>query len=372
MSNTQVKTKQQFSLTFEDKAWQNVALQVFCKRYSLGNAIAKGFGVEFDGAILGKQDTSKLTSIRYWGPAGSDIKVQKALEEIKKDFDDKLHVDKDKVTKIVDQIASTGSYVREQFVVAAGVKKGPTGGTFTPKTEAQQVLFDTIDNNDITFAVGPAGTGKTHVAMIKAVQMLKANQVSKILMARPAQEAGEKLGHLPGDMKEKLDPYMRPLYDELDKAYGPGAYKKMIDSGKIELCPVGMMRGRTFADCFIILDEAQNCNRMMIKMALTRFGEGSKMVVTGDPKQSDLPRGMSGLAPAVERLEGKPSIGAVHFSAADVVRHKVVQTVVTGLGDDFDAEADFNQQANRRPQPAPANTDTASKPARTARSGPSR
>lgn len=199
---------------------------------------------------------------------------------------------------------------------------------FEAKNEGQTQLLDVIAKNDITFGLGPAGTGKTHVAVVKAVEMFNKGEVKRILLARPAQEAGEKLGYLPGDQKQKLDPYMRPLYDEMTKVMGKATMDKLMSAGTIEIVPVGLMRGRTFEDAFIIVDEAQNCTREQTKMALTRLGNGSKMVFTGDPNQTDIIAD-SGLAWAAGKLEGVEGIG--HVKLSKVVRHPTVQRVVDAL-----------------------------------------
>lgn len=203
---------------------------------------------------------------------------------------------------------------------------------FKPVSERQQQQADMIDANDIVFSIGPAGTGKTHVAMAKAVEALKKGEVETILLARPAVEAGKTIGFLPGDQNDKMKPYMRPLYDELDKAYGKGAWERMLQAGTIEVAPVGTMRGRTFEKAFIILDEAQNLLASELKMALTRFGNGSKMVVTGDPGQIDLdPVTDSGLMQMIDDLTGVESVAVHHYGPEDVMRHPTVQRIVDKL-----------------------------------------
>ena len=220
---------------------------------------------------------------------------------------------------------------------------------FEPKTEGQAVLKGLIETNDITFGLGPAGTGKTHVAVAVAVDMLNKKQVEKILLARPAQEAGEKLGYLPGDQKQKLDPYMRPLYDEMTKVMGKEKLDRLMSSGVIEIVPVGLMRGRTFENAFIILDEAQNATREQTEMALTRFGNGSKMVLTGDPAQTDIYKD-SGLKWAAEALDGVQGIGQHQFSNKDIIRHPVVERVVSAL-DKVKAAAAAATAAAQEPAP---------------------
>ena len=183
--------------------------------------------------------------------------------------------------------------------------------------------------NDIVFAVGPAGTGKTYLAMAFAVRALLDKQVRRIILTRPAVEAGERLGFLPGDMKDKVDPYLRPLYDALYDMLPTEQVERRIASGEIEIAPIAFMRGRTLNDAFIILDEAQNTTPMQMKMFLTRFGMRSRMVVCGDPKQVDLPdAGKSGLADAVSKLEGIDGISMSRFTSADVVRHPIVGRIV--------------------------------------------
>ncbi len=202
--------------------------------------------------------------------------------------------------------------------------------TIVPRTLAQTHYMRALVDNDIIFALGPAGTGKTYVAVAQAVAQLITGSVQRLILSRPAVEAGEKLGFLPGDMKEKVDPYLRPLYDALNDCLPAEQVERRIASGEIEIAPIAFMRGRTLADAFIILDEAQNTTPSQMKMFLTRFGENSRMVVCGDPKQVDLPGGVnaSGLKDAVERLEGVEGIAVSRFGAGDVVRHPIVGRIV--------------------------------------------
>ncbi|MFC3581329.1 PhoH family protein [Sphingomonas hylomeconis] len=202
--------------------------------------------------------------------------------------------------------------------------------TIVPRTLAQAHYMRQLVNNDIIFALGPAGTGKTYIAVAQAVAQLITGSVQRLILSRPAVEAGEKLGFLPGDMKDKVDPYLRPLYDALNDCLPAEQVERRIASGEIEIAPIAFMRGRTLADAFIILDEAQNTTPSQMKMFLTRFGENSRMVVCGDPKQTDLPGGMnaSGLNDAVVRLEGVESISMCRFGAGDVVRHPIVGRIV--------------------------------------------
>ena len=197
------------------------------------------------------------------------------------------------------------------------------------KTVGQKEYVSAIKAHTITFGVGPAGTGKTYLAVCLAVAAYKAKQVEKIILTRPAVEAGEKLGFLPGDLQTKVDPYLRPLYDALQEMFGLETYQKLMEKGAIEVAPLAYMRGRTLSDAFVILDEAQNATREQMKMFLTRLGEGSTMVVTGDLTQMDLPDGKtSGLKQAVQILKGVDEIAICRLTEKDVVRHPLVMKIV--------------------------------------------
>ena len=197
------------------------------------------------------------------------------------------------------------------------------------KTIGQREYVKAIRNKTIVFGVGPAGTGKTYLAVALAVSAFKAGEVEKIILTRPAIEAGEKLGFLPGDLQTKVDPYLRPLYDALQEMFGIDSYTKLIERGIIEIAPLAYMRGRTLSSSFIILDEAQNTTGEQMKMFLTRLGENSKMVITGDDTQVDLPYGKtSGLSSATKILSGIDEIGIIRLTEKDVVRHELVQKIV--------------------------------------------
>jgi len=201
--------------------------------------------------------------------------------------------------------------------------------TIVPRSATQIRYMEALARDEIIFALGPAGTGKTYVAVAQAVQQLIQGSVDRLILSRPAVEAGEKLGFLPGDMREKVDPYLRPLYDALYDMLPTEQVERRMASGEIEIAPIAFMRGRTLSNAFIILDEAQNTTPMQMKMFLTRFGENSRMVVCGDPRQVDLPDiGKSGLADAVNRLDGVRGISMVRFNSADVVRHPLVGAIV--------------------------------------------
>ena len=203
------------------------------------------------------------------------------------------------------------------------------GKQITCKTLGQQQYIDTIRKNTLTFAVGPAGTGKTYLAMALSVMALKNKEAERIILTRPAVEAGEKLGFLPGDLTQKVDPYLRPLYDAMYDFMGADSYTRMLERGTVEVAPLAYMRGRTLSDAFIILDEAQNTTSEQMKMFLTRIGFNSKVIVTGDITQTDLPPGKkSGLDEAIRILQGIPGIGIVQLTGKDIVRHELVQQIV--------------------------------------------
>tara|TARA_R100001143_G_scaffold61603_1_gene62815 strand:- start:90755 stop:91747 length:993 start_codon:yes stop_codon:yes gene_type:complete len=199
----------------------------------------------------------------------------------------------------------------------------------SPRTPLQAEYVDLIRGNDLVFGIGPAGTGKTYLAVCMAVSMMLSGQVEKMILSRPAVEAGERLGFLPGDMKEKVDPYLRPIYDALYDTLPADQVSRKLENGEIEVAPLAFMRGRTLKNAFVLLDEAQNTTAMQMKMFLTRLGENSRMVVTGDLSQIDLPPGqISGLAEAVQTLSGIKGIGMTRFTSADVVRHPLVSKIV--------------------------------------------
>ena len=204
-----------------------------------------------------------------------------------------------------------------------------------PRTAAQKEYVESLFKNELSFGIGPAGTGKTYLAVAVAVSMYITGRVDKIILSRPAVEAGERLGFLPGDMKEKVDPYMQPLYDALNDFLPAKQMTKLVEDKSIEIAPLAFMRGRTLANAFVVLDEAQNATSMQMKMFLTRLGEGSRMVITGDRTQIDLPRGVqSGLADAERLLGAIPKISFNYFTSKDVVRHPLVAAII----DAYDAD----------------------------------
>jgi phosphate starvation-inducible PhoH-like protein len=206
-------------------------------------------------------------------------------------------------------------------------------GAIAPRSSAQAAYIEMLARREMVFGIGPAGTGKTYLAVAQGVALLQTGRVDRIVLSRPAVEAGERLGFLPGDMKEKVDPYLRPLYDALNDMLPPDQVAKRIERGEIEIAPLAFMRGRTLAHAYCILDEAQNTTPAQIKMFLTRMGEGSRMVITGDPTQVDLPAGQpSGLSEALRILEGVEGIGVARFAERDVVRHPLVARIVAAYG----------------------------------------
>ena len=217
------------------------------------------------------------------------------------------------------------------------------GKPIKAKTLGQKKYVEAIRKNTITLGVGPAGTGKTYLAVAAAVAAFRAGQVNRIILTRPAVEAGERLGFLPGDLQSKVDPYLRPLYDALFEMLGPETYQKYVERGSIEVAPLAYMRGRTLDDSFIILDEAQNTSREQMKMFLTRLGFGSKIVITGDITQIDLPRDVvSGLKEAMRVLDKVEDIAICRLNEADVVRHVIVQRIIKAY------EEDENRRVNRK------------------------
>ncbi len=221
---------------------------------------------------------------------------------------------------------------------------GMSGKAILARTKNQQKLVDSYDKNDLIFAIGPAGSGKTYTAIALAVRALKNREVKKIILCRPAVEAGEKLGFLPGDMKEKIDPYLQPLYDALEDMIPPAKLKDYMENKIIQIAPLAFMRGRTLSDAVIILDEAQNTTTQQIKMFMTRLGMNAKMIITGDMTQIDLPYNVtSGLIQALGILKNVKGIGKIEFDREDIVRHKLVQNIV-------DAYEVFNEAKKKEAQ----------------------
>lgn len=259
------------------------------------------------------------------GAEGEAAQVKEVLMQLAQLVEEGMSPDDRSVTEVSRMVRSNQAVPAK--VLSAGAIKTPTK-VVRAKTLGQKTYLDAIDAHTITFGIGPAGTGKTYLAVAKAVNALYAKQVSRIILTRPAVEAGERLGYLPGTLSEKIDPYLRPLFDALQEMLEPEATGKLMESGVIEVAPLAYMRGRTLNDSFIILDEAQNTTAEQMKMFLTRLGFGSKMVVTGDSTQIDLPGGKSGLDTAAKILSQIDDLHIARLSSKDVVRHELVTRIV--------------------------------------------
>lgn len=278
------------------------------------------------------------------GPAASTEIARQTLEALYGRLERGLTVRRDEVDAVL-RMASAGTDVADADM-AIRIRQR----IVSPRSPTQAAYVRAIDQTDLVFGLGPAGTGKTYLAVAKAVERLVRGEVDRIILSRPAVEAGEQLGFLPGTMREKVDPYLRPLYDALFDMLPASQVVKRLESGEIEVAPLAFMRGRTLANAFVILDEAQNTTAVQMKMFLTRLGEHARMVVTGDLSQVDLPRGTrSGLRNALEILHDVPGVAFVRFTDADVVRHPLVTRIVRayeraerkgGVGDRYKGEGD--------------------------------
>ena len=262
------------------------------------------------------------------GAPADEQRAQRIFDQLRALMDEGYTLSNGDVKTAADLLADNADIdLRDYF--AKGDQKQAARRRVNPKSVNQRKYLDAIDQFDIVFGVGPAGTGKTYLAMAQAVAYLIAKKVSRIILARPAVEAGEKLGFLPGDLQEKVNPYLRPLYDALFDMMDTEKATRLIERGTIEVAPIAFMRGRTLNDAFVILDEAQNTTSEQMKMFLTRLGFGSKAVVTGDITQIDLPNSRaSGLVEALKIVKDVDGIGFVYFDDRDVVRHKLVQQIV--------------------------------------------
>jgi phosphate starvation-inducible protein PhoH and related proteins len=278
---------------------------------------------------------NKLT---FSGPTADVERAKNLIEEMILLISDGQQLAPQDVTrsaKIIDEANLRPTGVLSQSILSS------RGKSIRPKTLGQKLYVDSIDQNTIVFGVGPAGTGKTYLAMAKAVQALQRKEVSRIILTRPAVEAGERLGFLPGTLNDKIDPYLRPLFDALHEMLDPESVPKLLASGTIEVAPLAYMRGRTLNDAFIILDEAQNTTPEQMKMFLTRLGFNSKMVVTGDVTQIDLPNGTSGLRTALEVLGEVDDMSVSFLTSDDVVRHSLVAKII-------DAYSKFEETKGRK------------------------
>jgi phosphate starvation-inducible protein PhoH and related proteins len=285
---------------------------------------------------LGVTVISRGNRLTVAGPASSVEVARTALEALWERTGRGLAVDAAEVDAALRLASSAAPDVRAMETARGDLAVRTRRRVITPRSATQARYLTALAESELVFGLGPAGTGKTYLAVAQGVSMLVAGQVDRIILSRPAVEAGERLGFLPGDMKEKVDPYLRPLYDALYDMLPADQVTKRMAGGEIEVAPLAFMRGRTLANAFVILDEAQNTTPMQMKMFLTRLGERSRMVVTGDLSQTDLPRGQrSGLDEAVAVLEGEAGIAFVRFGDADVVRHPLVARIVRA----YDAKA---------------------------------
>ncbi|WP_202862723.1 PhoH family protein [Antricoccus suffuscus] len=292
-------------------------------------------------ASVGAQVHVRGNTVTLSGPAGEVAFAERVFDELLALVDSGHGMTADAVRRTIDMLRN-GSSERPADVLSFNILSR-RGRAIRPKTVNQKRYVDAIDENTITFGIGPAGTGKTYLAMAKAVQALQNKEANRIILTRPAVEAGERLGFLPGTLYEKIDPYLRPLYDALHDMIDPESIPRLMAAGTIEVAPLAYMRGRTLNDAFIILDEAQNSTAEQMKMFLTRLGFGAKIVVTGDVTQIDLPGGQkSGLRVVRSILDGLDDIKFVELTSTDVVRHRLV-------GDIVDAYARFDEDAASGP-----------------------
>ena len=279
-------------------------------------------------SLLGVRVKTQGHELIVDGAAGDVTKVERLFTQLNALAQEGYRVSNGDVKTAAQLVASDpGVDLRDYFLKSSLTQSGKR--RVVPKTVKQRVYLDAIDQHDIVFGIGPAGTGKTYLAMAQAVSFLLSKKVTRIILARPAVEAGEKLGFLPGDLQEKVNPYLRPLYDALYDMVDVERAERLIERGTIEIAPIAFMRGRTLNEAFVILDEAQNTTSEQMKMFLTRLGFGSKAVVTGDITQIDLPQGRaSGLVEAMKIVSNIEGISFVQFDDRDVVRHKLVQRIV--------------------------------------------
>jgi phosphate starvation-inducible PhoH-like protein len=265
--------------------------------------------------------------LKLRGPEEDVLRARSVLELIIREIQTRGSISEERYSEILSPEVEV--VIRDGGEEEDGLLHGSRGRVIRARTEGQRKLIEAINANDVVFAVGPAGTGKTYVAVAMAVKALREKKVRKIFLVRPAVEAGEQLGFLPGDLKEKVDPYLRPLYDALEDMVHFDKMKVYLEKNIIEVAPLAYMRGRTLSEAFVILDEAQNATEMQFKMILTRLGQGSKIVVTGDDTQVDLPPKIrSGLPQALRVLRDVEGIGIVRMKVSDVVRHKMVKKII--------------------------------------------
>ncbi|WP_439328703.1 PhoH family protein [Aquicoccus porphyridii] len=280
---------------------------------------------------LGVQILRRGNQIVVIGDAASSTEALSVLGTLYERLESGRRVDSGDVDRELRMDSPGGSYDGDQLEMFRGgrIEIKTRKKTVEPRTDAQKIYVQSLFANELAFGIGPAGTGKTYLAVAVGVNMFVEGHVDRIILSRPAVEAGEKLGYLPGDMKDKVDPYMQPLYDALNDFLPGKQLAKLIEEKRIEIAPLAFMRGRTLSNAFVVLDEAQNATTMQMKMFLTRLGEGSRMVITGDRSQVDLPRGVpSGLSDAESLLKGVDGISFNYFTSKDVVRHPLVARII--------------------------------------------
>lgn len=272
--------------------------------------------------------SARDNAVRISGDADAVHRAAGVVEELQRSLRTRPDLSDDEVQSVIERIGAAGANGGDQLRTFL-----PSGGV-TPRGDGQTAYVDSIRKNDLTFCVGPAGTGKTYLAVAVAVSLLKAHRIKRIVLARPAVEAGEKLGYLPGDLQAKVNPYLRPLFDAMNDMMSFDQLQRFMQNDVIEVVPLAFMRGRTLNQAAIILDEAQNATVQQMLMFLTRLGNGSKMVVTGDDSQSDLGDGRrSGLVDAIGRLDRVDGVGIIRLGKEDIVRHPLVQRVVEAYGE---------------------------------------
>ena len=307
------------------------------------NQLAESIHMEFNdnsvlSSLFGVSDSNihlleKINNVKieYRGNvvkiSGNKLSIQETKLSLEKLFDEAkkgIEIDEDKIQDIKSLLTlNIDENFKQDFFIQTKKKK------IVPRSQNQKNYFELLNNKNIVFAIGPAGTGKTFLAVAKAVSCLQQGLIKKIILSRPAVEAGEKLGFLPGDLKDKVDPFLRPIYDALYEMMPYDQVEKKIENGTIEIAPIAFMRGRTLEECYIILDEAQNTTKIQMKMFLTRFGKNSKMVVVGDKTQIDLvTKNDSGLLDAEIKLKNMKDIGFISLSDKDVVRHELVRKII--------------------------------------------
>ena len=307
------------------------------------NQLAESIHMEFNdnsvlSSLFGVSDSNiqlleKINNVKieYRGNvvkiSGNKLSIQETKLSLEKLFDEAkkgIEIDEEKIKDVKSLLTlDIDDDFKKDFFIQTKKRK------IIPRSQNQKKYFELLNNNNIVFAIGPAGTGKTFLAVAKAVSCLQKGLIKKIILSRPAVEAGEKLGYLPGDLKEKVDPFLRPIYDALYEMMPYDQVEKKIENGTIEIAPIAFMRGRTLEECYIILDEAQNSTKIQMKMFLTRFGKNSKMVVVGDKTQIDLvTKHDSGLLDAEIKLKNMKDIGFIYLSDKDVIRHELVRKII--------------------------------------------